>query len=144
MSIEVGLRDHLLTLPAVRDVAGDRVFNGEATEGCSTPYAVCLRSSTASNCSMEGDAWLTQAIVDVYCYGSTYKQAKDTASAIGAGTDDGGVNGFSGHMGSFTVQGCFSGNERDPDPILSAELAALKRFGTILPLEIWYESAGNE
>lgn len=144
MSIEAGLRTQLLTLAGLTGLVGQNVYNGEATEGVTTPYVVCLRSATNKQNSMAGDSGISQATIDVHCVGSTYKQAKDVAAAITPGASNGGLNGFSGSFGNITVEGCFVGDEKDPDPILSAELAANKRFATIVPLEIWYQTAGAE
>lgn len=144
MSIEAGLRSHLLSLANLSGLVGTDIYNGEAPEGTDTPFVVCLRAGTNKSLSMQGDSGISQVTIDVHCIGSTYKQAKDVAASITPGIADGGVNGYSGDMGADVVQGCFVGDEKDPDPILSAELAANKRFATIVPLEVWYISAGTE
>lgn len=144
MSIEAGLRTQLLTLANLTNLVGQNVYNGEATEGVDTPYVVCLRESTNPSVSMTGDVGVRQVVIGVHCFGGTYKQAKDVAAAITPGTSNGGLNGFQGSFGNITVEGCFVGDEKDPDPILSAELAANKRFATIVPLEIFYLTAGAE
>lgn len=80
--MEEALRTLLLGNPAVAALVGSRVDWGMRPQGSLLP-AICLTtvSDAPVNHSLDGPG-VSQARVQIDCFGETYKSAKDTARAV--------------------------------------------------------------
>lgn len=80
--MEEEVRALLLANSAVSALAGNRLNFGEHPQGADYPGAVLMTVSGDTDMHMNGGGGLEQSRLQVDCYGTTYKAAKDLSRAI--------------------------------------------------------------
>jgi hypothetical protein len=147
MAIEFGFLNYLQSVgPLVAKVA-NRIHCGEIPENEQLPAISILKSGADNPVVMDGETNMAMASLTVDCTTGTKVDASQLAEIVrnGNAATNGGtpLNGFSGAMGAYNVQGCFLEDEADLDPLLFPEVAPLKRYVTRLRFSLWFDQTAT-
>lgn len=100
MSLEAGLVSHLMADSDVTDVIGTRLYPLRVPQDVALPASAYQVISDSEEHSHDGPSGLVSARLQFTHHGATYEAAKEAAAAVRESID-----GFSGTMGSTTVDG---------------------------------------
>jgi hypothetical protein len=122
--MEIAVRAHLINDPAVRSLVDTRIYPDVLPQGVTYPAIRYQRIDTPRTYTKGGSAGLSRPRLQIDCYATTYKAAKDTADAVRAAMER-----FTGPAVCENEQ---DGYEPDPEPAV---------YVRTLEFRIWHEEA---
>lgn len=108
MTIEQGLYTHLAADGGVSALVSTRIYPQVIPQDVDLPAIAYQKISAPRDHTHDGPSGLVRARMQITCAGASYAVAKTLSEAVRAALD-----GFSGTMGSTTVNAVFLDNERD-------------------------------
>lgn len=108
MSLEEGIRAHLLADTGVAALVGTRVFHEDLGQNTTYPAVAFARTATERVMTLAGPSGLAQVRVAVDCWADTSAGVKALAAAVLAA-----LHGVTGDLGGTTIQSCACESEAD-------------------------------
>lgn len=106
-------------------MVGSRVFSVIADQGAAYPFIVLQEISNTKVAFMEGESGLADARIQISCWSTSCKDSQLIGDKVRLA-----ISGFTGTMGTTTVQDCYFDTSRDViDP--SPELSSRRIFGCV-------------
>lgn len=125
----------LLSDSGLSALVSTRIHPGSLPQGSTLPAIVMNRISGAPLYTDEGEAGLSQARIQIDCWGETYSSAKQTARAVIAC-----LSAFDGTVGATTFANIMLNAERDLRE--TGGDAAEYPFRTSLDFSVWTQTQG--
>lgn len=142
MSVEAFVTAWLSSRPAVKKLAGNRIYPLELPQGAGIPAVTYYRVSQQAVRSLGGLAGLSKARLAFDCWATSYSDAKALATDIRGTVNNPGLDGYRGELAGVFVQSCQCNNEMDliEKPVHGDE-SGVKH--TALDFEIVYEDVDS-